>query len=221
MKILTYNVRGLGSSVKKKELKEIINKHKIELCCVQETKLESISELECKAVWGDDKFGWDYREAEGRAGGILSIWDSEVFSCLSSWHMNGALIVNGFWGQECVQCCIINVYAPCLLSEKEGLWDRLNCVISQSGFSCLCVTGDFNSIRRESEREGRGMVINNRDIRSFDEFIRSSNLIDLPLHGRQNESCKSRLNRLIISGLLDGRIRSRRACPEQFLTIAH
>lgn len=69
--------------------------------------------------------------------------------------MNVALIVNGLWGNERLHCCIINVYAPCVLSKKEDLWDRLASVINPSFTSCLCVTGDFNSIRRESEGKGR------------------------------------------------------------------
>lgn len=52
MKILSYNVRGLGSSVKKNELKDLINKHKIEFCCVQETRLKLISNVDCKLIWG-------------------------------------------------------------------------------------------------------------------------------------------------------------------------
>lgn len=205
MKIFSFNVRELGSSVKKKEVKELIQKHKIEFCCLQETKLESISDLDCKLTWGNKNCGWVFREAEGRAGGILLIWDKEVFSYLSHWHVYGALVVNGLWGHDRIECCIINVYAPCLINEKEELWNIIQNVVSQNSNCCVCVIGDFNAIRREAEREGRGVVSSNRDIFLFDGFIRNSGLIDLPLHGRSftwyrpNGSCKSRLDRILIN----------------------
>lgn len=145
------------------------------------------------------------RGADGRAGGILSIWDKHVFSYLSHWHVNGALVVNGLWGQDRIECCIINVYASCVVSEKVVLWDIIQTVVLQNSSCCVCVIGDFNVVRRESEREGRGVVSNSRDISSFDGFIRNSGLIDLPLHGRSftwykpNGRCRSRLDRILIN----------------------
>lgn len=153
-------------------MKELIQKYEIEFCCLQETKLESISELDCKLTWGNEYCGWVYREAEGKAGGILSIfWDKQVFSYLSHWHVNGVLVVNGLWGQDKVECCIINVYAPCLVNEKEMLWDIIQTVVLQNVSSCVCVNLDFNYVCRETEREGRGVVSNNRDIFLFYAFI--------------------------------------------------
>lgn len=35
--------------------------------------------------------------------------------------LDGAVIINGLWGLERVECCIVNVYAPCLLAEKKGI----------------------------------------------------------------------------------------------------
>lgn len=135
----------------------------------------------------------------------MSLWNPEVFSHSSVCHMSGALIVNGFWGQDRTQCCIINIYAPCLLPEKQDLWDRLSLVIDQNPSVCICVIGDFNSIRRESERMGRGLLANKRDIAAFDSFIAGSRLIDLPIHGRNytcykpDGSCKSRIDRILVN----------------------
>lgn len=50
MRILSYNIQGLGSVVKKKEIEEIVSKHKIDFCCIQERKLESVHELDCRAL---------------------------------------------------------------------------------------------------------------------------------------------------------------------------
>lgn len=97
MRILSYNVRGFGSRVKKKEIKDMIRKHKVELHCIQQTKTEVISDFLYKLSGVDGRYEWMYRPFDGRSGGIFPIWDSEVFSSLSLWHMHGAVIVNYLW----------------------------------------------------------------------------------------------------------------------------
>lgn len=71
--------------------------------------------------------------------------------------------------------------------------------------SCICIMGDFNSVRRTTKRVGNGEIVNNRYLRLFDEFIRDSGLIHLPLHGKlftwftSDETCKSRIDRALIN----------------------
>lgn len=51
----------------------------------------------------------------------------------------------------------------------------------------------------------RGSEINARDIEAFDEFIRGSDLFDLPIHGRcfmcyrPDNTCKSRIDRIMVN----------------------
>lgn len=51
MKIFSFNVRGLGKRAKRREIKEMMVKHKIDFCCIQETKLEAIDSRICKSLW--------------------------------------------------------------------------------------------------------------------------------------------------------------------------
>lgn len=96
---------------------------------------------------------------------------------------------------------------PSISSERIELWDRVSAVVDQNADSCICVLGDFNSVRSETERDGRGLTINRRDIEAFDSFIYDANLIDLPLHGRKftwykaDGKCKSRLDRMLVNNL--------------------
>ncbi|KAL8521151.1 hypothetical protein ACS0TY_011630 [Phlomoides rotata] len=106
MKILSYNVRGLGKKAKRREVRDIIKKQKIDLCCIQETKLEEVSKIRCTG------------ESEGRSGGILSIWNNDVFHKSSSWSVRGVLVINGFFTGDNSRGVLMNVYAPCLSSEK-------------------------------------------------------------------------------------------------------
>lgn len=75
------------------------------------------------------------------------------------------------------------------------------------GDVCLCMGGDFNEIRKEEERVGKGKFGGNikRGAASFDEFIRNTALIDLPLQDRSftfykpDGTCKSRLDRFLFN----------------------
>ncbi|KAL8519731.1 hypothetical protein ACS0TY_010607 [Phlomoides rotata] len=100
---------------------------------------------------------------------------------------------------------ILNVYAPCGFTDKAQLLEMMRLVIEQNSDAKICVVGDFNSIREEGERCGRGGVIDRRDIKLFDDFISLSGLVDLQLGGRKytwyksDGSCKSKLDRIMVN----------------------
>ncbi|KAL8464782.1 hypothetical protein ACS0TY_034326 [Phlomoides rotata] len=96
--------------------------------------------------------------------------------------MSGAVVVNGFWGVNRIECYLVNIYAPCPLAERGELWDRVQHVIVQNSYCNICIAGDFNSVRRGLERVVRRAQTGSSDMATFDDFIRDSELIDLPLH---------------------------------------
>ncbi|KAL8543823.1 hypothetical protein ACS0TY_004393 [Phlomoides rotata] len=129
MRMLSYNIRGLGCRAKCREVCELIKSNRVNFCLIQKTKKEEVDEILCKTIWGSGRVGWAYKGFVGRLGGILSLWNSDLFVASSCWHMEGAVVVNGFWGTDRVECSIVNVYAPCLLAERLDLWDRLHHII--------------------------------------------------------------------------------------------
>jgi len=100
---------------------------------------------------------------------------------------------------------IINVYAPCEFEAKKELWDQLSTVVLSSVNLCLCVCGDFNSVRSVDERKGRGGFFRQREADVFNNFIHDNLLIDLPICGRLFTWYKgdgvsmSRINRFLLS----------------------
>ncbi|XP_057793237.1 uncharacterized protein LOC131009849 [Salvia miltiorrhiza] len=129
-----------------------------------------------------------YLKAEGRPGGILTVWNPSRFACSSHWDIPGALIVNGRWNPD-----------------REELWNSIGLVVDQNRESCVCIGGDFNSVRSRSERMGRGSHFSARDIQSFDCFIRGNGLVDVRLQGRNftwyqpQGLCKSKLDRFLVN----------------------
>lgn len=51
MKIFSFNVRGLGKKAKRKEIKEMLKKHRIDFCCIQETKMERMGNKICSLIF--------------------------------------------------------------------------------------------------------------------------------------------------------------------------
>lgn len=206
MKIGSYNIRGLGSSVKMDEIHSFYTKNDLDICCVQETKMETLSEKDGKCVWRSDGVLWSAEGAVGRSGGILTFWKDNKLCCTSHWNLGGAVAVNGSWRASGEELCIINVYAPCQLNGKLLLWDRLSLVVVQRSDPNLCIIGDFNSILEEVERVGLGRSsYSARDRLEFKEFLDRCNLTDANLMGRKytwyksGGSCKSRIDRALLN----------------------
>lgn len=69
MKVLSWNVMGLGSLVKKAFVKDGIRNSKANIMLMQETKLSFMSNSTVKAVCGSASFDWVCRDVVGSAGG--------------------------------------------------------------------------------------------------------------------------------------------------------
>ncbi|KAL8541409.1 hypothetical protein ACS0TY_002610 [Phlomoides rotata] len=188
---MTFNVSGMGKRMKRYEVRRIIKENGVDMCCLQETKLEYLEDRIGFDLWPGKDFDWAWREVEGCSGGLISIWNRKIFVKTSSWHDKGILVVNGRWIDDNEEMVILNVYAPCDHTEKALLWEMINLIIEQNVEAKVCVAGDFNSIREEGERCGKGVVIDRRDIKLFDDFILTSGLIDLQLWGRKYTWYKS------------------------------
>lgn len=75
MKIISYNIRGLGGLAKKKEILNIIKAPKPTFMCNQETNMEVMDRYVCFSIWGSNEFEYASKPYEGRSGGILTMWD--------------------------------------------------------------------------------------------------------------------------------------------------
>lgn len=99
MNVLLYNVRGLGCSAKIGEVKSLIKNLGVNFCCLQESKIENVDEWLYRALWGEENLGWAFRASTGRSGGIIFMRNANIFAASSWWHMEGAVVVNGVWGE--------------------------------------------------------------------------------------------------------------------------
>lgn len=56
MKILSYNIRGLGDTAKRRVIREVLCRNQVDMVCIQETKSSSVDRRLCAQLWGDTEF---------------------------------------------------------------------------------------------------------------------------------------------------------------------
>ena len=78
IKILSWNVRGVNNPEKRKVIKQFIRDQRVDLVCLQETKVQNMN-LQMARSLGAGRFSqWVSVDASGSAGGILLMWDKRI-----------------------------------------------------------------------------------------------------------------------------------------------
>ncbi|XP_077232680.1 uncharacterized protein LOC143870057 [Tasmannia lanceolata] len=125
MKILSWNINGLGSQEKRIQVKEVVRRMKPDLICLQETKLEVINWLVIRSL--GVKADWDFVfvASSGASGDILILWDKISWKKQEEWRGKFSLSVslrkvvdNSMW-------LFSGVYGPVLKSKKGLFWEEL------------------------------------------------------------------------------------------------
>jgi hypothetical protein len=106
MIVCSFNVRGLGSRVKRRRVRDLIRSENIEFMALQETKMEVISEFLCHGLWGGVGSDWICVPAVGNSGGMLSLWNKDKASRVFEFSGEGFLGVSGitFRTKEMLYC---------------------------------------------------------------------------------------------------------------------
>ncbi|GLT55434.1 hypothetical protein SLA2020_285550 [Shorea laevis] len=202
MKIVSFNVRGLGGALKKKEVGKLMRMERPDLLFLQETKLEIVDNGMCRCLWHSDGFEWAMKESVGAAGGLLCIWDNLKFVKDMEFTGEGYIGISGVWGPEKKRCHFVNVYAPNDRQKKLKVWEELSQMIVEKGGRWM-LARDFNAVRCIEERKGR--TGETPEMRDFDNFIESTGLVDVRLTNqrftwyRPDGTSMSRLDRFLVT----------------------
>ena len=97
MNILSINSRGLGSGVKRSTIRKLTLANKVDILCIQETKMDSIDKKLCQYLWGDSHVTWEYLPSNNAAGGLLCIWNNESYVVDRRVVGNGFILLEGRW----------------------------------------------------------------------------------------------------------------------------
>ena len=83
IKILSWNVRGVDDRNKMKVIKALIRSQRMDLVCLQETKIQDISWGIVHSLGVGRFLGWGAMSARGVAGGVVVSWDNRVLELVS------------------------------------------------------------------------------------------------------------------------------------------
>ena len=82
LKLLSWNVRGANDNNKRRIIKSFVKKQKVDLLCIQETKIQLMSEGVVKSLGAGRFLDWRALEASGSAGGVLICSDKRSIEIL-------------------------------------------------------------------------------------------------------------------------------------------
>ncbi|XP_028055040.1 uncharacterized protein LOC114259227 [Camellia sinensis] len=138
----------------------------------------------------------------GTAGGLLCIWDPDVFQLSGSCCNRRFILISGTLYNS-FDCVLLNVYAPNDVSSRSIFWNTL---LNLRAFfpNPWCLGGDLNEVRNMGERIGCSR--RDREMQHLNDFIDNYELNDLPLLGRKYTWCNaqeaqkwSRIDRVLLS----------------------
>ncbi|WJZ83279.1 hypothetical protein VitviT2T_002974 [Vitis vinifera] len=203
IRILSWNVRGANNCDKRKVIKALIKKNKVDLVCLQETKIQEMTRGIIRSIGVGRFLDWGTVDSRGSAGGIVVFWDNRMLEmielekgeCSISCHFKNC--EDGFmW-------TFTGVYGLTKRRERESLWNELGAIHGLWN-GPWCVAGDFNAILSPEEHSRGGSY--NSDMRRFADVIEELQLKDLPLFGGPftwsggaNNQTLSRLDRFLVN----------------------
>ena len=123
MKILSWNIRRSGSSIKKRAIKKVICKINPDLVVLQ-VKREMIDRVFVASIWRSRFKEWVVLPAVGLSGGILLVWDVrtlKIKEALVGDFSVSVLVedeVRGDWWFS-------RVYGPSNRQNRKEFWDEL------------------------------------------------------------------------------------------------
>ncbi|XP_057425670.1 uncharacterized protein LOC130719036 [Lotus japonicus] len=212
MKILSFNVRGLGGRGKMRVIREVVCHHHVEVLFVQETKLQRISTRTCAQLWGESGFDWKATPAVNRGGGLLCIWNPNLFVLEECVEGQGFIGLVGVWKASQSRCVLVNIYSATDMEGKRALWNALTLWRANCTVTAWCLASDFNVVRVEDECRGCVGVlpVQRQEMEEVHLFISTMELQDIPLAGRRftwrrpNNQARTRLDRFLVSNEWDG-----------------
>nr|GEX04621.1 putative RNA-directed DNA polymerase, eukaryota, reverse transcriptase zinc-binding domain protein [Tanacetum cinerariifolium] len=193
---------GLTHKTKKDWVRELCIKNKVNSISLQETKMESMSQMDVKILWGNNNFDYVVSDSLGNSGGMLCVWETNVFHKENVTISDNFMAIYGRWLSNNTRILLINVYASQNNVEKRVLWDYILQIKNIWDGECI-IMGDFNEVRTESERFRS--VFHKVAAQDFNNFISGVGLKELTLDGysftwaHKSASKMSKLDRFLIS----------------------
>src|SRR3954463_4599613 len=150
-RVLCWNVRGLNSEARQRDVRNKIDESGCSIICLQETKIDSFY-LRLIRKFCPRRFdNFTYSPSVGASGGILIVWCSSFFSGVLIESQRFALIVRFTSVHNAEIWTMVSVYCPCLGPLRDNFVQWLYDLHIPDDDNWLLL-GDFNLIRSLDNR---------------------------------------------------------------------
>ena len=181
MKLISWNVRGLGGHEKRREVRQLVREKCPLILCIQETKCVTFDDFMCNSIWGDANVGYSFQPSLGASSGLVTLWDSSEVEVWSTTSFEHVLLIAGQFYKSNEQFVVFNIYAPCEGSCQQSLWVNITNRLVTYSDQNVCVCGDLNAVRNVSKRHSVGDIMRQTGMAGLNHFIDSNLLIDYAL----------------------------------------
>ena len=178
-KIVSMNVNGLRGTKKRRALFHIFKREKFDIICIQEAHLTKSDTYRINKEWGPR-----FHMAEGTTDskGLLTLYGKNInFSLVSLVLASERCLITHMTIDNTV-FAFVNVYAPCIDSEKDGFFDSiLQHTKHYSSDSCdhLILLGDFNTVLNNKLDIISGHYHKENIVQKFNSTINDLQLTDV------------------------------------------
>lgn len=112
--VLCWNIRGMNSNEKCIALKNAIHVSGCAVICLQETKLSSCNMSFIHSICPKCFHQFLFDPSDRASGGILTVWNSSVFSGSLLFSHEFAFGISFTSTQMGTEWTLVNIYGPCL-----------------------------------------------------------------------------------------------------------
>lgn len=125
MNIVTWNVRGLGRPAKRFLVKDFLNLHFADVCCLQESKLESIPDATWREIGGPRLDKFVFLPSAGASGGIVIGWNSVILTVSDATKGDFSVSVDFYSKRDNFHWRCTSVYGPNVRHLKDAFWEEI------------------------------------------------------------------------------------------------
>lgn len=119
--IVSWNIRGASRDINRANLRAVVKESKADFLCVQETKVQSWSEKAIKQLGMGFNSGWTEISSTGRSGGLLSVWNKDIFHVSEIKATSSWIQTKGYIHGSKIPFACLNVYTPQKTTSKRRL----------------------------------------------------------------------------------------------------
>jgi exonuclease III len=171
MRILMWNVRGLGKAGRRKQVRDHILHNDIDVVGLQETVKKEFLDSDLCDLAGGLNFIWFWLEAKGKSGGMLVGVKIDVLEVEDNTQGEYSILITIRNRMSNYRWNLVIVYGPAQHDFSPDFIQELNniCSNSRRGGLPIVLGGDLNLIRNEAEKNSDNYNHSLMDL--FNNFI--------------------------------------------------